>query len=56
MGADFVTLGYFAGEIITPWLHKLDQHLKHFIWLAAAIVFGIVLRFVIRRWNRRRAG
>ena len=52
----FVTLGYFAGEIITPWLHKLDQHVKPLLWLVAAIVFGIVLRYLIRHWNRRRAG
>ena len=52
----FVTLGYFAGQIIAPWLHKLDQHFKHVLWLVAAIVFGIVLRYVIRQWNRRRAG
>ncbi len=52
----FVTLGYFAGEIITPWLHKLDQHVKPLLWLVAAIVFGIVLRYLIRQWNRRRAG
>ncbi len=52
----FVTLGYFAGEIIAPWLHKLDQHLKHLVWLAAAIATGIILRYLIRRWNRHRAG
>ncbi|WP_343464597.1 DedA family protein [Pantoea sp.] len=52
----FVTLGYFAGEMITPWLHKLDRHLKPLLWLVAAIVFGVVLRYLIRRWNRRRAG
>lgn len=50
----FVTLGYFAGEIITPWLHKLDQHFKHLLWLVAAVGFAILLRYVIRRWNRRR--
>ncbi|NIF20738.1 DedA family protein [Candidatus Pantoea multigeneris] len=52
----FVTLGYFAGEIVTPWLHKLDQHFKHLLWLIAALVFALILRWFIRRWNNRRAG
>jgi len=52
----FVALGYFAGGIIAPWLHKLDQHLKHILWLVAAVVFAFALRWVIRRWNTRRAG
>lgn len=25
----FTTLGYVGGEVIGPWLHNLDQHLKH---------------------------
>ncbi|MEZ3497983.1 DedA family protein [Pantoea sp. KPR_PJ] len=52
----FVALGYFAGGIIAPWLHKLDQHLKHILWLVAAVLFAFALRWVIRRWNTRRAG
>lgn len=52
----FVTLGYFAGEVVTPWLHKLDQHFKHLLWLIAALVFALILRWFIRRWNNRRAG
>ena len=51
----FVTLGYFAGGIIAPWLHKLDQHLKHLLWLVGAVVFAFALRWVIRRWHNRRA-
>lgn len=51
----FVTLGYFAGGIIAPWLHKFDQHLKHLLWLVGAVVFAFVLRWVIRRWHNRRA-
>jgi len=52
----FVSLGYFAGQIVAPWLHKIDQHLKPVLWLAAAVIFGIVLRYIIRHWNHRRAG
>ncbi|SUH36372.1 membrane protein [Salmonella enterica subsp. enterica] len=25
----FTTLGYLGGEVIAPWLHDLDQHLRH---------------------------
>lgn len=52
----FVTLGYFAGEMIAPLLHKIDQHLKHLFWLGAAVAFAFLLRFVIQRWNNKRAG
>ncbi|WP_130834485.1 DedA family protein [[Erwinia] mediterraneensis] len=52
----FVTLGYFAGEMIAPLLHKIDQHIKHLLWLAAAVLFAFLLRFVIQRWNNKRAG
>ncbi len=52
----FVALGYFAGGMIELWLHKLDQHLKHILWLVAAVIFAFALRWVIRRWNTRRAG
>ncbi|EOS96357.1 membrane protein [Erwinia tracheiphila PSU-1] len=24
----FVSLGYAGGQVIAPWLHKLEQHLK----------------------------
>ncbi|MEQ4532242.1 MAG: DedA family protein [Mixta sp.] len=49
----FVTLGYFAGEMITPWLHRLDHHLKHLLWLAAAVAFVLLLRLAFRHWSRR---
>jgi len=51
----FVTIGYFAGEIVTPWLHKLDQHLKPLLWLVAAAIFAMLVRFFIRRWHHRRS-
>ncbi|MDR7341692.1 membrane protein DedA with SNARE-associated domain [Pantoea alhagi] len=49
----FVTLGYFAGEVITPWLHRLDHHLKHLLWLAVAVGFVLLLRLAFRHWSRR---
>ncbi|SUH87700.1 membrane protein [Salmonella enterica subsp. enterica serovar Typhimurium] len=36
----FTTLGYLGGEVIAPWLHDLDQHLRHGVWLILAIVPG----------------
>ncbi|RWR02136.1 membrane protein [[Pantoea] beijingensis] len=50
----FVSLGYFAGEMIAPWLHKLDQHLKHLLWAGAALVAVWGARFAFKRWNSKR--
>lgn len=46
----FTTLGYIGGEVIAPWLHSFDQHIKHVIWLA--LVVGLV--FGTRWWLKRR--
>ncbi len=27
----FTTIGYLGGEVVGPWLHHLDAHLKHWI-------------------------
>lgn len=39
----FVSLGYLGGQVIAPWLHTLDHHLKRIFWvvLAVVIVWGI---------------
>lgn len=50
----FVSLGYFAGEMIAPWLHKLDQHLKHLLWLIAALIVVWGARFAFKRWSNKR--
>ena len=47
----FTTLGYVGGEVIAPWLHSLDQHIKHGIWLV--LVIGIVAG--VRWWMKRRS-
>lgn len=47
----FSTLGYMGGELIAPWLHSVDKHLKQIIWLALAV--GLVL--AVRFWLKRRA-
>lgn len=47
----FTTLGYMGGELIAPWLHSVDKHIKHFIWLA--LVVALVL--AVRIWLKRRA-
>ncbi|WP_409519214.1 DedA family protein, partial [Pseudescherichia sp.] len=46
----FTTLGYVGGEVVGPWLHTLDQHLKHWIWLIVAVVVVFILRAVLKRW------
>lgn len=46
----FTSLGYAGGEVIGPWLHNFDQHLKHWIWVAGAVAVVWLARF----WFRRR--
>lgn len=52
----FTTLGYIGGEVIGPWLHQFDQHVKRWIWLILAIVLVVALRwwFHHRRKKRQR--
>lgn len=50
----FVSLGYVGGKVIAPWLHQLDQHFKHLLWLAAAIAVGWGLCLAFRRWSDKR--
>ncbi|KOC92866.1 DedA family protein [Winslowiella iniecta] len=50
----FVSLGYVGGQVIAPWLHQLDQHLKHLLWLVAAIVLVWGVRLAFRRWSNKR--
>lgn len=47
----FSTLGYLGGEVVGPWLHNLDAHLKHWIWLILAVGIALLLRW----WFKRRA-
>ncbi len=45
----FTTLGYVGGEVIAPWLHNLDQHIKHWIWLALVIVLVPGVRWWLKK-------
>ena len=45
----FTTLGYLGGEAIGPWLHHLDAHLKHWIWLILAVVVVVAAHWWLRR-------
>jgi membrane protein DedA with SNARE-associated domain len=49
----FTTLGYLGGEVIGPWLHNLDQHLKHWAWLIIVVLAVIAVR--VWFWHRDRA-
>lgn len=46
----FTTLGYVGGEMIGPWLHQFDHHVKKLIWLVLAVVLVLSLRW----WWRHR--
>ncbi|WP_338463729.1 DedA family protein [Franconibacter daqui] len=50
----FTTLGYLGGEVIAPWLVRVDQHLKHYIWVALAVAIVVLLRLFLKRRSRRR--
>ncbi|KNC88066.1 DedA family protein [Trabulsiella odontotermitis] len=51
----FTTLGYVGGEVIGPWLHSLNQHLKHWIWLALAVGLVVAVRWWLKRRDKKRA-
>ncbi|EAO3196920.1 DedA family protein [Salmonella enterica] len=51
----FTTLGYLGGEVITPWLHDLDQHLRHGVWLILAIVLVVGVRWWLKRRGKAEA-
>ncbi|HBI11267.1 MAG TPA: DedA family protein [Franconibacter pulveris] len=50
----FTTLGYLGGEVIAPWLARVDQQLKHYIWVALAVAIVVLLRLFLKRRSRRR--
>ena len=45
----FTSLGYLGGEVIGPFLHHLDHHLKHRIWRALAVAVVFALRWWLKR-------
>ncbi|EDT8258162.1 DedA family protein [Salmonella enterica] len=51
----FTTLGYLGGEVIAPWLHDLDQHLRHGVWLILAIVLVVGVRWWLKRRGKSEA-
>ncbi|EBH8905328.1 DedA family protein [Salmonella enterica subsp. enterica serovar Santiago] len=51
----FTTLGYLGGEVIAPWLHDLDQHLRHGVWLILAIVLVMGVRWWLKRRGKAEA-
>ncbi|EAW3007632.1 DedA family protein [Salmonella enterica] len=51
----FTTLGYLGGEVIAPWLHDLDQHLRHGVWLILAIVLVVGVRWSLKRRGKAEA-
>ncbi|EJY6393419.1 DedA family protein [Salmonella enterica] len=51
----FTTLGYLGGEVIAPWLHDLDQYLRHGVWLILAIVLVVGVRWWLKRRGKAEA-
>ncbi|EAV4526152.1 TPA: DedA family protein [Salmonella enterica] len=51
----FTTLGYLGGKVIAPWLHDLDQHLRHGVWLILAIVLVVGVRWWLKRRGKAEA-
>ncbi|EBA0375648.1 DedA family protein [Salmonella enterica] len=51
----FTTLGYLGCEVIAPWLHDLDQHLRHGVWLILAIVLVVGVRWWLKRRGKAEA-
>jgi membrane protein DedA with SNARE-associated domain len=51
----FVSLGYLGGQVIAPWLHTIDRHLKQIFWvvLSLALVWGVRL-YLKRRSNNEK--
>jgi len=49
----FTTLGYVGGEVLEPWLHALDQHLRHWTWLIVVLVLVFAVRWWLKRRDRR---
>ncbi|WP_447296234.1 DedA family protein, partial [Acinetobacter baumannii] len=45
----FTTIGYLGGGVVGPWLHHLDAHLKHWIWLILAVVVVVAAHWWLRR-------
>ena len=48
----FTTLGYVGGEVLEPWLHSLNQHLRHWIWLILVVVLVLAVRWWLKRRDR----
>ncbi|EAT0103583.1 DedA family protein [Salmonella enterica] len=51
----FTTLGYLGGEVIAPWLHDLDQHLRHGVWLILAVVLVVGVRWWLKKRGKAEA-
>jgi membrane protein DedA with SNARE-associated domain len=51
----FTTLGYLGGEVIGPWLHHLDQHIKHWAWLIIVAIAVIAVRLWFSYRDRKDA-
>ena len=40
--------------VIAPWLHNLDQHLKHWVWLILVVVLVVGVRWWLKRRGKKK--
>jgi len=50
----FVTLGYLGGQMVAPWLAKVDHHLKYAFFLLGVVVLVWLIPRSIRHWLKHR--
>ncbi|PPI88072.1 hypothetical protein CRV12_00295 [Candidatus Pantoea edessiphila] len=42
----FITMGYYAGSIIIPWLYKFHQNLKYLFWIFIALIVILLISYI----------
>lgn len=48
----FVSLGYLGGEVIVPWLHQFNHHLKQLFWLLPIVAVLWAVAIALKRRSK----
>ncbi|MBK4775314.1 DedA family protein [Candidatus Pantoea edessiphila] len=43
----FITIGYYAGGVVIPWVYKIDQHIKYILLISVVIIFLSIISYTI---------